>query len=137
MQKKRGILFLLECGNVNEKTYCEILNKVSDGRKNKAQSYQFFTDRVLSVMAELSLMYLLRKYYGYDASEYTILQQECGKPYLVNIPSIEFNISHTNSLVAVLVANVEVGIDVEKWCRISARTAYAGRFCRRAGNPPQ
>lgn len=111
--KKKGILILFDCNNISETNYKKMKGYVSEYRQEKAEKYYHYHDKVLSVVAEFSLFYLMRKYYCIDRRMIKILRQDKGKPFFKEGYMPKFNLSHTNNLTAVLVANCEVGIDVE------------------------
>ena len=54
---------------------------------------------------------------------------EAGKPYLPNIPSLKFNLSHTRGMALVgAVLDIEIGVDVEYLRPLSDYAAMAERF---------
>ena len=77
------------------------------------------------------LYQLVWKQYGIDLTleENPISIMEKGKPYLCNHPDIHFNISHSNDLVACVVADAPVGIDVQyceaKNIQVLAKRAFS------------
>lgn len=114
VSENKGIVLLFECEHINELEYKKILKYVSEYRRNKSERYNCYQDRVLSVIAEFSLVYLMKKYFNLNSESYTILRQDRGKPYFAEKGMPKFNMSHTRNLVAVLIADTEIGIDVEK-----------------------
>lgn len=113
MSENKGIMLLFECDHITESEYKKILKYVSEYRRNKSERYNCYQDRVLSVIAEFSLVYLMKKYFNLNSESYTILRQDRGKPYFAEMGMPKFNMSHTRNLVAVLVSDTEIGIDVE------------------------
>lgn len=106
-------MLLFECEHIAELEYKKILKYVSEYRRNKSERYNCYQDRVLSVIAEFSLVYLMKKYFYLNSESYTILRQDRGKPYFAEKGMPKFNMSHTRNLVTVLVSDTEIGIDVE------------------------
>lgn len=57
------------------------------------------------------LYYVLEKYYRINT--FKIEKGEHGKPYLKDIPEINFNISHCRGLIACGISENEIGVDAE------------------------
>lgn len=72
--------------------------------------YRRWEDAQLSLLGRVLLKYGLNKYY--NVSEIVIERDLYNKPFLKN-HNIHFNISHSNTLVACVLADFPVGIDVE------------------------
>ncbi len=65
--------------------------------------------------------------YNIDFSALEIGRSEHGKPYFKAIPDFYFNISHSSDLLAIVVSDSDVGIDIEKLRTMDTRIAK--RFC--------
>ncbi|WP_346354328.1 4'-phosphopantetheinyl transferase family protein [Azotosporobacter soli] len=89
------------------------LRVVSRERAEKAKQFRDVRDQKLSVLAYLLLAYGLRKEYGI-VEELQFAYGKNGKPYLRNYPAIFFNVSHCRRGVVCVVADAEVGIDIEE-----------------------
>ncbi len=63
-----------------------------------------------------------------EVSELIIETTSSGKPYLKDYPSLFFNISHTDNLILIAIANSPVGIDVEKNERNADKEAIIRHF---------
>ena len=113
IMKKRTILILMECDNISIKQYQLVWKYVSSARQRKAEQYRFYEDKILSVMSEFSLIYLLKQYFDIEFKRYTVQYHERGKPYFEKKEMPYFNISHTRNLVGVVVSVQNVGIDIE------------------------
>ena len=100
-------------------------SRLSKARQEKIQKLRFPADKRLSLGAGLLLDYGLRRY---GLSERTELfgTVENGKPCLVHHPEIQFNLSHSGSMVMAVFSAASVGCDVEKKQR--ARMDVAKRF---------
>ncbi|MDP4121273.1 MAG: 4'-phosphopantetheinyl transferase superfamily protein [Bacillota bacterium] len=59
----------------------------------------------------------------FNLSYIQIEKDEYGKPHLVGRTDIHFSLSHTDGMVAVILSNNEVGIDIEKIRPINIRIA--------------
>lgn len=79
-------------------------------RLERAGRLRFATDRRLCLGAGWLAAHMLG---DAGASDLTLGYGAHGKPYLVNHPSIHFNLSHSGTLAACAVADMPVGIDVE------------------------
>lgn len=79
-------------------------------RREKVARYRFAKDRRLCLGAGLLAAHMLQRA---GACDLTLAYAEHGKPYLVNHPSIHFNLSHSGTLAVCAVADVPVGVDVE------------------------
>ncbi|MBR2614035.1 MAG: hypothetical protein IKC71_00360 [Clostridia bacterium] len=58
------------------------------------------------------LFFILEKYYDLKITDKDLKKTEFGKLYIENSP-IAFNISHSQNIVAIVISNENVGIDVE------------------------
>ncbi len=105
----------------------EILNqyadKVDSERLSKITRTRDITARVRSLLAG----YLLQRAVGGDGIidlQYEYGKQ--GKPYLKDYPNLYFNLSHSGTVVACLVAGQEVGLDVQQYVKV--KEGLAKRF---------
>ncbi|HBL77656.1 MAG TPA: hypothetical protein DD458_20690 [Prolixibacteraceae bacterium] len=81
-------------------------------RLDQMMSYRYPSDRKLSAVAYLLLVYALKNEglfkdlpeFGYHSN---------GKPFLVNYPDSYFNISHCRDAVVCFLSDREVGVDIE------------------------
>ena len=70
-------------------------------------------DRARSLGAALLLLFVLQKN-GYLIEQLPDFSYvENGKPYLKQFAGLHFNLSHTKNIIACVISNAEVGIDVE------------------------
>ncbi len=63
-----------------------------------------------------------------EASELTIETIPSGKPYLKDYPNLFFNLSHTDSLILIALADFPVGVDVERLERNADNEAILKHF---------
>ena len=82
-----------------------------------------------SAMGRTLLRYALNKDYG--ISDTTVVKTDRGKPYLADYPHIHVSITHTDTLVAVAVGDVPVGVDAQTvtdkiYGRVAERMFTAG-----------
>lgn len=90
----------------------ELILAMPQGRQIKARKYKMLEDRKACAMAYHLLCQGLKQEYDIENPE--IIYNEFGKPYLKNNKEVFFNISHTKKIVVCVLANKEVGIDVEE-----------------------
>jgi 4'-phosphopantetheinyl transferase len=90
------------------------IDKLSKYRLNKANRYKSNKDRNLSLAAGLVFNMGLKKLYNLKENEIDIGLLEYGKPYVINHPEINFNISHSNSMSICVFCSTRVGCDIEQ-----------------------
>ena len=96
----------------DEKVFNYFYNLMSSDRQNKIDAYSLRKDKNLSLGAGILLKVALSKI-GLNLNEQTIEYRQNQKPYLLN-SSIYFNISHSQDKVMCVLADSEVGCDIEK-----------------------
>lgn len=86
----------------------------SDLTKEKSSKFAFLKDKKLSVSADLALQYLLSFEAPFQESILARHFSKKGKPFLLNLPNLFFNISHSNEKCAVAISyDKQIGIDIE------------------------
>lgn len=90
-----------------------MLSELSEYRQEKVRNIRFLEDKLCSAGAGLLLNMGLKEY-GISGKEEPI--GFCGnqKPYLVNHPEIQFNLSHSGTMVMAAFSESEIGCDIEK-----------------------
>lgn len=81
-------------------------------RKKHMDSFKRIPDKKRTLLASLMLEEVLKEEYGIDY-DYTIEYKENGKPYIKELPELYFNISHSEDLVMVALADEEIGVDIQ------------------------
>ena len=71
------------------------------------------------MIAEKLLEIALKKEYGINLYNEPRAEGEHGKPFLSYRPSLHYNISHSGKYVVCILADQEVGIDVQIHCRVN------------------
>lgn len=88
---------------------------LSEQRLKQMAQFKFEKERQLCVAAYLLLRQGLREEYGItDKPVFGFM--EGGKPFLIEYPSIHFNISHCKNAVVCALESHPIGIDVEEIC---------------------
>jgi 4'-phosphopantetheinyl transferase len=101
---------------------------LADTELARANRYRFDDDRRRSIIARAATRRLLGHYLEADPRALVIVEEEHGKPVLLN-REIEFNASHSGDLVALAFANdTPVGIDVERRRKLHDCLALSRRY---------
>ena len=88
------------------------LKKVPEYRQKKAMSFKFEKGKMQSLGVGI-LLRLACKEAGLEDADEHIAYGENGKPYLVDFPEVQFNLSHSGERVMCVISPFEVGCDVE------------------------
>lgn len=111
-------LIYVFCADVNALNNDEFFNSfysnISAERQNKADAFKFRKDKNLSLGASILLDTGLKKIYNICEKNMVYSTEKNKKPYFKNAPEIHFNISHSETMVAVAFSKNEIGIDIEK-----------------------
>jgi 4'-phosphopantetheinyl transferase len=84
--------------------------------KDRASRFKFQRDRTRYIVSHAALRSILAAYLSVAAEELQFSLGAHGKPRLVSIQAkgiIQFNLSHSNNLALIVVAQGEIGVDVE------------------------
>ena len=101
---------ILNVSAMTKADYENIILKLSPYRRERAQRYKIEQDRYLSAGAGYLLDCALKERGRRERdAEYTF--NEHAKPYM---GGLQFNLSHSGTLVALAVGEEEVGVDIEK-----------------------
>ena len=122
-------VYFIDINNM-KKTFSfeEIYNKVSLYRKNKVDKLKFEDDKWLSLAAEYLLMKGLEEL-NVDYSKIKIGFVENNKPILKNCPQeLYFNLSHSGDMAMCIIADSEVGCDIQKMTDKEDYIKIAQRF---------
>lgn len=95
----------------DEEIYKQLYAHLDEERRVKADRFRFPKDRRLSVGAGVLLIYALQKE---NVGNVSIEVKPGGKPYLAGKENLFFNLSHSENMVMCVVADKEVGCDVER-----------------------
>jgi 4'-phosphopantetheinyl transferase len=80
----------------------------------RAKKYYKEEDYYRFLIARISLRILLAKYTNQHPAKINFVLGANKKPLVVNVPGLHYNISHCKDWVLIAIADVEVGVDVEK-----------------------
>jgi 4'-phosphopantetheinyl transferase len=83
----------------------------SPERKNRTDRYHRREDKLRCIAADALLRRAARQTSG--RSDFSVLQEADGKPYVVEMPDFHYNISHSGRWVVIAYGSSPVGIDVQ------------------------
>ncbi|MGE8000619.1 4'-phosphopantetheinyl transferase family protein [Lysinibacillus sp. NPDC093190] len=107
-------IFGVNIGSIkSEHSLSELIELISDEKRNKINFYRKKEDYLRSLTAELLIRVILVKKGLFQNKDIQFEFNNYGKPLLKN-SSIEFNISHSGDWVVCAVSNCLVGIDIEE-----------------------
>lgn len=93
--------------------YGEAYGSLPFARRQKADRFRFPQDKIRSVGAGLLLQKACRAH-GLDGADEKLLLGENDKPYFVDYPDWQFNLSHAGNRVLCALSHVPVGCDLEE-----------------------
>lgn len=115
-------VYIVDSNELNNKALYERAYSLLDSdRKAKVDKVASASSKNVSTSAGLLLKYALAKE---GITEYKVLTNSNGKPYIENI--VHFSISHSDNMCIVGISNEQIGVDIEK--SESANVAIARRF---------
>lgn len=94
-----------------EKDYKKYFKYLNNYEKNRSDRYVKVEDKARYILGILLMKGILLK--NTNLNELFIKNNLYGKPYIENAENTFFNISHSNDLVAIIIGEKEVGIDIE------------------------
>ncbi|MBQ9267350.1 MAG: 4'-phosphopantetheinyl transferase superfamily protein [Clostridia bacterium] len=97
---------------ITEESLEDMILEMPPERQEKVRKYKRIEDKKACALGYYLLCQGLKEEYGIEHP--TLEYHEFGKPYLKEHKEIFFNISHTKHIAACVIANTEVGVDVEE-----------------------
>lgn len=111
------LLFLIQdISSISSSDLCEAMSSLPKWREEQALRFKHKQGRMECAYSYLLLCQALKQEYGIEDKPH-FSYSELGKPVLVDYPNIHFNLSHCKKAVACVVADHEVGIDIECYGR--------------------
>lgn len=95
----------------DEVLYRKLYRSLDAARRTKADWFLFSKDKRLCVGAGVLLMHALQEE---NIMDFSIALHANGKPYLVGVQNLYFNLSHSEDMVMCVISDQEAGCDVEK-----------------------
>jgi len=112
MDFKKIQTYLLDISSINDDNFNELLRVVKEYRKNKINMLMMKDSKYLSLGVELLIKKALIDA-GLDYEKTEIIFNEFGKPYLKD-GNLFFNTSHSGKFAICVIADKEVGIDIQE-----------------------
>jgi 4'-phosphopantetheinyl transferase len=112
--KNKILIYLLFLDDAPLVEIDDYLPYVSKNRKERIDRYLFYEDKLLSLVSELMLRYVINKEAFLEIQDIAFEYNNYGKPFLKNNSDIFFNFSHTKNAIALAIAPNEIGVDIEK-----------------------
>jgi len=106
-----------------DKDYQYFMKFVSEEKRKRIEKYHFFSDRQNVLLADILARYEICRRTGMTNWQLDFSVNEYGKPYLVNDPHVQYNLSHSGKYIAFAIDSKPVGIDVEKIDHIDMKIA--------------
>lgn len=94
--------------------YKYLLPDVCIERQNIISKKVFNKDKITCLLSEIILKKVLKKHYSIDIADYTLIKNDYGKPYILEIDNLHFNISHSGHWIMCVISSKPVGVDIEK-----------------------
>ena len=107
------VLLLIIGHDLEEKEYSNLLKTVHFEKRDKINKLRYFSDRQRSLLGDVLVRTLIQEKTAQDIGEILFATNIYGKPFCVNVPQLQFNISHAGRYVACTIDEHPVGIDVE------------------------
>lgn len=111
--------------HVDKGQVLQIMKLLPVSRQQAIQCYRIEKDRTVMAISSLLLQYALKKDFQIFSPD--IRRTYYGKPFLSEYPKLFFNISHCREACAVVIADCQVGIDVQEIRSFSQ--SVADRVC--------
>src|SRR5579863_8588690 len=88
---------------------------LSEDEIARANRFKFEEDRIRWTRARSALRVILSRYAGDDPARLAFIYGEHGKPALLPVSEIEFNLSHAGDWAMIAVSrSIPVGVDIER-----------------------
>jgi 4'-phosphopantetheinyl transferase len=94
-------------------TFDQLLSLLPLAKQKKINRFYNFEDAQRGLLGDLLIRYIIRKKGIAKHHEIQFETNDYGKPYLLNAPNFEFNLSHSEDWVVCAIDTTPIGIDVE------------------------
>ena len=101
------LIRLFDCRDVDVASYGIILSHLSDDRRERAESFSVFSDKVMSAVAGLCMEGLA------ESLDTNVLKLSNGKP-MFGRDDLHLSVSHSGSFVVIAWSDSPVGVDIQK-----------------------
>ena len=97
-----------------ERDYKKFLKLVSKEKQERIGHFHFYKSAQTALLADILARYEICKRTGLANWQLHFSENEYGKPFLVNDPHVQYNLSHSGKYIAFAIDSKPVGIDVEQ-----------------------
>lgn len=111
-------IYKLNIADLSDEEYETAFYEMSEERQKKCLDYRFDEDKKRCIAADFLIKSILSLRLGKRTAEINIYISENGKPYVKE--NVFFNLSHSYEYVVAVIADMPVGIDVEKIKHVKA-----------------
>ncbi len=108
------LYFVMLDSLLDEETFERLLCFVRADKRARIAKQKIRQKAEAMLIGEILAKKVIQERFGVDFNEQKIACTEHGKPYLLNHPEVNFNISHSGNCVVCAVCDVPVGVDVQK-----------------------
>ena len=98
---------------LSKNQFASLLPYVSSKKRARVERFRFFRDARNTLLGDLLARHEICRFTGRCNSDLQFSANEYGKPIVTNCPGLHYSISHTGFLVACVIADKPVGIDIE------------------------
>ncbi len=107
-------LYIIDINDlVSKEQYMKWLNKISDELRKRILRFRFLEDAKRTLYGEIIVRYLACQKLHIKNEDIKIERNLYGKPFLKGYPVFSYNISHAGKWIICIIANYEVGVDIE------------------------
>lgn len=111
--KTNYIYYMSIQNNFDQDLFYRLLAYCDNDKQNRINSMRFNIDKKLSLYSDILIRKLLSNALNIKNKELQFYKNKYGKPYVKNIASINYNVSHTHNALVVIFSESEVGVDIE------------------------
>ncbi len=121
-------IYYADARELDDEKITTCMENISEYRKNKISKLRYDKDKRLSLAAGILLSDALKSY-GISEKNCRYKVSEFGKPYLGDYPDINFSLSHSGDLAALIIGRDGIcGIDVERIKHFPSKEKVSKRF---------
>lgn len=113
--------------NIDEKN---LLKHLGEDEIQKAKSFAFERLKRNFLIRRFYLRAILSNYTGEKKKKIEYVLNDFKKPFLLNNPNIYFNVSHSENMILVAIADQLIGVDVEKIVKTDVENLFPFVFSR-------
>ena len=109
--------------DLTSERFQSLLRLVSKEKRSRIERYHFYKDAQISLLSDLLVRYEICKRTGLSNWQLLFSANQYGKPYLINDPHVQYNLSHSGTYITLAIDSKTVGIDIEQLKPIDLKIA--------------